>query len=156
MPSSLEKLVKTLHPNQLVETQKFFASQDKFNLMCRKGVFPYEFVDSYEKLTEIKRLPEKKHFYNAYYEEDIGNEDYRHAQNVWSSFDCKDLGEYSDLYLKTDVLLLTDVFESFRKLFRSLYKIEACHFVTFPGLAWACMLKYSEVSYLLFYFLIKL
>ena len=71
--------------------------------MLRKGVYPYDYVDK----------PEKLEFYSKLYDEGISDEDYDHAQNVWRTFNCQTLGDYHDVYLESDVLLLADVFESF-------------------------------------------
>ena len=67
---------------------------------------------------------------------DISKCDYEHAQKVWKEFKLKNLGEYHDLYLKTDVLLLSNVFESFRNKCMNIYKLDPAHFYTLPGLFW--------------------
>jgi hypothetical protein len=84
-------------------------------LVTRKGVFCYDYVESMEKLEQTS-LPDKKEFYNKLNESDISDRDYEHAQNDWSEFNIQTLGEYSDLYLKNDVILLADVFEMFRQM----------------------------------------
>ena len=78
--------------------------------------------------------------------EGISDEDYQHAQNVWKKFNMTNMGEYHDLYLKTDVLLLADVFEGFRKLCELHYKLDPAHYHTTPGLAWDAMLKMTGVQ----------
>ena len=82
--------------------------------MLRKGVYPYEDMDSWEKLNETS-LPNKETFYSELNKEGITNEDYTHAQNVWKVFGTKNLGEYYSLYVQIDTLLLADVFENFRE-----------------------------------------
>ena len=74
-------------------------------------------------------------------DEDITDEDYKHAQNVWNTFKCKTIRDYHDLYLKSDVLLLADVFENFRKTCLKHYKLDPAHYYTSPGLAWDAFLK---------------
>lgn len=101
-------------------------------LLLRKGVYPYEYMDSFEKFDESK-LPPKEQFYSSIKKEYISNEDYEHAQIVFKTFAMASLGEYHDIYLKTDVVLLCDVFEAFRNLCLKQYELDPCHFYTSPG-----------------------
>ena len=108
--------------------------------MTRKGCYPYDYVSSIDKLKETK-LPSKDEFYSKLIDEEIADEDYQHAINVWNTFNCQTLQDYHDLYLKSDVLLLADVFENFRKTCLKYYKLDPCHYYTAPGLAWDACLK---------------
>ncbi|XP_060873806.1 uncharacterized protein LOC132947517 [Metopolophium dirhodum] len=126
------------------ETAKAFAPRD-MNLVTRKGVYPYEFTDSWDKLEETI-LPRKEDFYSTLTEEHIDDEEYEHAVTVWNHFKCKTLGEYSDLYLKIDVLLLADVFENFRDMCISTYNLDPVYYFTAPGFSFDCMLKYTKVK----------
>ena len=92
-----------------------FCNNDlnKFALLLRKGVYPYEYMDSWEKFNETSR-PNKEAFYNKFNLKDINNRDFNHAQKVWDVFEIRNLGDYHDLYVQTDTLLLTDIFEKFR------------------------------------------
>ena len=90
-------------------------------------------------------LPEKQAFFSHLADEGISDEDYRHAQNIWKTFNLRNLGEYHDLYLKTDVLLLADVFENFRKVCLRNYHLDPAHYYSAPGLAWDGMLKMINV-----------
>jgi hypothetical protein len=110
-----------------------------------KGVFCYDFVDSLEKLNSA-HLPTRDEFYSMLNESHISDDDYRHAQKLWDVFECKTIGEYSDLYLKVDVLLLADIFESFRDECLNTYKLDPCHYFTIPGLPWDAALKYTKVT----------
>ncbi|VVC27234.1 Ribonuclease H-like domain [Cinara cedri] len=92
------------------ETRKMINNED-IPLVTRKGVYPYEYTDSWGKLEE-NTLPRKEEFYSTLTETNIGDTDYEHAKTVWTHFDCRMLGEYSDLYLKIDVMLLVDVFKN--------------------------------------------
>ncbi|XP_063934023.1 uncharacterized protein LOC135145815 [Zophobas morio] len=118
---------------------------EEFYLLNRKGVFPYDYINSWEKLLETK-LPEKKDFYSRLYEQDIKDEDYSHAIKVWNTFNIRTLGEYSDLYLKTDVLLLSDVFEAFRTTCLNTYQLDPLHYYTAPGLTFDAMLKTTKIK----------
>jgi hypothetical protein len=89
-------------------------------ILKQKGVFPYEYIDSMEKLNETC-LPPKEKLFSTLTNEDISDEDYTRAQEMWKRFECKTLWEYSEVYLKTDIALLTDIFEDFRKMAKSTY-----------------------------------
>lgn len=125
------------------------CTDEMFTLLNRKGVFPYEYIDSYEKLRE-PALPAKEHFFSMLTQSSISDADYTHAQNVWNVFNLRTLGEYSDLYLKTDVLLLADVFENFRATCHAAYSLDPAHYFGAPGLSFDAMLKYTGVSIDLF------
>ena len=98
--------------------------------MSQKGVYPYDFMDSFEKL-DLTELPTKEQFYSTLNDQNITNDEYNHATKVWKTFNLKNMGEYHDLYLKSDVLLLADVFENFRKTCLQYYKLDPCHYFTF-------------------------
>ena len=108
---------------------------NKFILLLLKGVYSYEYTDSWEKFDETP-LPPKKPFYSNLNSEDISNEDYVHAQKVWDVSEIKNLRKYNNLYAQTDTLLLTDVFENFRNRCLEIYELHSIYFVSAPGLAW--------------------
>ena len=112
MSSSLERLVGNIPRESLKYTSQVFEGEE-LDLMVRKGVYPYDYMDSFDKFKE--ELPPKEEFYSILNDEHISNEDYKHAQDVWKTFSLKNMGEYHDLYLASDILLLADVFENFRK-----------------------------------------
>ena len=118
---------------------------NKFILLLRKGVYPYEYMDSWEKFDETT-LPPKEAFYSNLNLEDISDEDYAHAQKVWDVFEIKNLDEYHDLYVQSDTLLLEDVFENFRHMCFEIYELDPAYFVSAPGLAWQACLKRTEVK----------
>ena len=93
-----------------------------------------------EKLSETQ-LPSKDEFYSKLSDEGISDDDYQHAINVWNTFKCKTIRDYHDLYLKSDVLLLADVFENFRATCLKHYNLDPAHYYTSPGLAWDACLK---------------
>lgn len=141
MASSLEKLASYLDAYPILESQ--FNTDT--TLLKRKGVFPYGYMSTWEKLDE-KRLPACEAFHNDLTDTPITDDEYTHAQNVWREFKCETIGEYSDLYMKTDVLLLADVFENFRSSCIANYGLDPAHYYTTPGLAWDVMLKYTGVE----------
>ena len=142
MSSSLEKLVSNLPKESLKYTSKKFKGE-KLNLMAQKGVYPYDYMDSFDKFNE--KLPTKEDFYSILNNQHISDDEYKHAQNVWSTFSLKNMGEYHNLYLKSDILLLADVFENFRKTCLEYYKLDPCHYFTSPGLSWDAMLKMTNI-----------
>ena len=123
-------------------SQKF--KDKKLDLMSQKGVYPYDFMDSFDKFNE--KLPTKEEFYSILNDEQISDKDYDHAKNIWNTFELKNMGEYHDLYLRSDVLLLADVFENFRMTCIQYYKLEPCHYFTSPGLSWDAMLKMTNIK----------
>ncbi|RLU15956.1 hypothetical protein DMN91_011714 [Ooceraea biroi] len=134
LSSSLDKLASFLNKDKLKTLRSEFAhlSTDDFTLLTRKGVFPYEYVDCAEKL-EDTRLPPRESFYSSLTGETVSESDYANAVNVLQRFDIKTLGEYSDLYLKTDVLLLVDVLENFRDSCINSYGLDPAYYYTLPG-----------------------
>lgn len=147
MPSSLDYLSSLIPSDKktILRNQWSHLSSEKLKLLERKGIFCYEYVDSSEKLNETS-LPPKDAFYSKLYDEKVSDEDYEFAKQVWDAFDIQTLGEYSDLYLKTDVLLLADVFENFRDTCLNIYKLDPAHYFTCPGLSWDAMLYYTKVN----------
>ena len=113
---------------------------NKFILLLRKGVYPYEYVDNWERFEETS-LPNKESFYSNLNMESIDDIDYRHGSNVFKRFKLKNLGEYHDLYVQSDTLLLADVFEKFRNACLKVYELDPAHFLLSPGLAWQACLK---------------
>ena len=102
---------------------------NKFILLLRKGIYPYEYMDSWEKFDETT-LPPKEAFYSNLNLEDISDEDYAHAQKVWDVLEIKKLGEYHNLYAQTDTLLLEDVLENFRNKCLEIYELDPIYFVS--------------------------
>ena len=143
MSSSLDELVNNLSKKDFKNMEKYFDKR-QMELLKRKGVYPYEWLDSVERLNETQ-LPSKDVFYSKLSGEGISEEDYKHAQNVWNTFGMKSMREYHNLYNKTDVLLLSDVFEKFRKVCKKIYDLDPCWYYTAPGLAWDACLKLTKV-----------
>ena len=108
LPKSINGLIKKF-PN----TYKFCNNDiNKFILLLRKGVYPYEYMDSWGRFNETT-LTNKKAFYGKLYLEDISDEDYIHPQKVFEELKLENLGDYRDLYVQSDALLLADACEIF-------------------------------------------
>ena len=118
---------------------------NKFILLLRKGVYPYEYMDNWERFSEIS-LPSKEDFYSNLNMEDISHIDYRHANNVFKVFKLENSGDYHDLYVQSDTLLLADVFNNFRDMCLKEYELDPAHFLSLPGLAWQACLKKTNVE----------
>ena len=144
MASSLDKLVENLDKNCCVNTGKFYKGK-QLSLLMRKGVYPYEYASSCERFND-EQLPPKEAFYSKLSGEDISDDDYKHAQEVWEEFDLKTFKDYHDLYNVSDVLLLAYVFENFRGVCMENYRLDPAWYYTAPGLAWDAALKITEVE----------
>jgi hypothetical protein len=151
MNTSLANLAKNLGNDKPI-TSKYFKDKgftpEQISLLCRKGVYPYEYIDSQDRFLETELPP--IHEFHGILSGKITQEDYLHAQKVWKEFGCKNLGEYHDLYLKTDVLLLTDIWTAFRKTSMKYYELDPSHYVSAPSLSWDAMLKMTGVKIELF------
>ena len=140
MSSSLDSLTKNL----VSDGKKLFGFEDysdlQYSLLTRKGVYPYEHINSWDRFRETQ-LPPINAFYSNQNMSSISKDDYQHAQRVWEEFGIHNLGDYHDLYLRTDVVLLANVYEAFRDTCLKHYKLDPAHFFTSPGLAWKASLK---------------
>ena len=143
MNDSLANLVRILTDDNFIETKRVF--KDKWKLFQKKGVFPYEWLDSVERFKETC-LPGKDAFYSHLNRQGISDKDMEHAKQVWNEMGIKNMGEYHDAYLKADVTELADVMEEFRKVCRTNYGLDPVWYYTAPGLAWDTALKISKVE----------
>ena len=146
--ASLDSLVTNLAdegPEKFPVLTGHFPNIEQRDLLMRKGVYPYDHVTSFDVFNE-KSLPPKHAFYNRLTDSCISDADYDHARQVWETFQMTSFGQYHDLYLQTDVLLLVDVFENFRQMCLDYYQLDAAHYFTSPNLAWDAMLKMTEVD----------
>ena len=112
MPASLDGLVNNLRKDAFYSVKREYGEKN-LELLTRKGVYPYDYMNTPEKLKETE-LPPKEAFYSKLNNEGISDEDYTHAKKVWDAFEMKILEDYHNLYNELDVLLLADVFENFR------------------------------------------
>ena len=123
-----------------------FSNNDinKVIFLLRKAVYPYDYISDWEKC--IEATPEKEEFYSNLNMEDITDAEYMHAEGVCKDFEIKNLGEYCDFYLKSDALLLVDVFKNFRKICSKIYHLDFVKFLSTPRLASQAALKIAEVK----------
>ena len=140
MSSNLDSLTNNLvrGGQELFGFEEYTPAQCE--LLIKKGIYPYEYMSEWEKFKETK-LPPREAFYSKLNMAGVKDEDYEHARKVWEKFEIKNLGEYHDLYLKTDVILLQNVFEAFREVCLKDYGLDPAHFYTASGLAWKACLK---------------
>ena len=125
MNQRLSNLANNLPKDGFNHTLNEFGSNN-LELLTKKGVYPYDYMDGFDQVKE-EGLPSIENFYSKLTCEDISNCDYNHAKNVWEEFKCKTMGDYHDLYLKSDVLILANVFENFRKTGKEYYNLDPAH-----------------------------
>ena len=106
---------------------------NKFILLLQNGVYPYEYMDSFERIFETS-LPDKDAFYSNLNMESIADIDYRHAKNIFNKFNNNNIGDYRDLYVQSDTLLLAAVFTNLRKVCFDIYELDPAHFLSAAGL----------------------
>ena len=142
LQGSLDSLVSATPKESLKLTTMISKGSE---LLFKKGIYPYEYMDSWGRFEETS-LPNKEKFYSKLNDENITDDEYEHAQAVWEAFGCKTLGDYHDLYVKTDVALLVDVFENFRNLFLKKYGLDPANYYPSPGLSWDALLKKTGIE----------
>jgi len=133
MSQSLHKLSSNLPADGFIYTKE--GIDGGLEVMKKnKGVYPYDYMESFSRFNETS-LPKREDFYSQLNDENISEEEHKHAQRVWDVFGLKNLGEYHDLYLKIDVFLLADVFQNFRETCLHHYRLDPCHYMSSPGLS---------------------
>ena len=163
---SLEKLVENLKADDLKITKAEFPDRDqsleerivldglripvfgkqtRFDLVRQKGVFPYDFLDDMSCFGHTK-LPNRRLFFNRLTSTMCSLGDYFRAVKVWKKFDCRTFADFHDVYLKSDVTLLADVFEKFRASCMDTYQLDAVHYMSLPGFSFDVALKYTKVE----------
>ena len=141
---SLDYLTGTIDDNDRISLKQEFG-EDNYELLTKKGIYPYDYFDEKEKYCETE-LPKKQKFFNKLNNKNISNEDYKHALNVFKTFKCKDLSDYLILYLKTDICHLSDVFQKFSNFAYKTYNLDPRHSYTLPGFSWQSMLKMTKIE----------
>jgi hypothetical protein len=158
LASSLEKLsqnlaAKAVHGKTLEDVfpnlHSYFMKKwshlppQAFKMLTRKGVYPYSYMNDFEKFKETC-LPPREKFYNDLSKKHISDGDYTFIHELWNTYNLKNLGELHDLYMETDVLILSDVFEEFRNFSLLKYRLDPAHYNTAPGLSWSAALLYTK------------
>jgi hypothetical protein len=141
--STLPELFPNLHDNFKKKWKNL--PPEAFEMLTRKGVYPYSYMDSPDKFAETS-LPPKEKFYNDLSKKDISDEDFAFIHKLWDTFQLKNLGELHDLYMETDTLLLADVFENYRQVIHKNYGLDPVHFYTAPALSWSAGLKFTKIK----------
>ena len=141
--SSLDKLVKGTDEFPIMN--EMMPEENKRQLLLKKGIYPYKYMDSFERFHETQ-LPEKEKFYPSLSGKGITDEEYAHANQVWETFGCRNLGDYHNLYVATDTVLLAKVFKNFRKVCQEKYGLDPAHYYSAPGLSWDALLKKTGVE----------
>ena len=144
MNSSLDLLVKNLNNKDLEFLSEEFSGE-QLKLVKEKGIYPYEYMNSFKRFNEDE-LPNKSKFFNSLKDSGVNEKEYDTAIKVWKVFKIKNLGEYHDLHVKTDVLLLVDVFEKFVETCLNYYRLDPCPYFSSPGLSWDAMLKMTGIK----------
>ena len=145
MPAPLEKLAANLEQHLIVEKEFNKEGAECVELLTRKGFYPYEYIDSHEKLQETT-LPLRDQFKSTLNNSDITEEEYEYAKKVWRVLKCRNLYDYTKIYMKVDVLLLAEIFEEFCEKSMAAYGLDPLHYYISPGLSWDAMLKMTGVQ----------
>ena len=144
MNSSLDSPVKNLGDRDFKYLSEEYSCE-LLELVKEKGVYPYEYMDSFKKFNEDK-LPDNCEFFSSLKDKCISERDYSRAIDVWNVFKMNKISDYHNLYLKTDVLLLADAYEKFIKTCLDYYRLDPCHYFSAPGLSWNAMLKMTKIE----------
>ena len=144
MNFNLDSLVNDLVSGDFKYLSEEFSGK-YLEVVKEKGIYPYEYLNSFKRFDETE-LPSKDKFFSSVKNEGITEKGYEKAKNIWNTFGMKTLGEYYDLYLKTDVLLLCDVFEKFINTCLNYYGLDPCHYFSSPRLSFDAMLKMTKIE----------
>jgi hypothetical protein len=150
--NSLENVCNSTSPDDLKILRKYYP--DKYELISKKGIFPYDYITSHEIYKE-SQLPPKEKFHSTLKSanlckegncECITEKEYEHALTVFKEFNCRNIGDYNDVYNWSDTIILADCFEKFRQINLNIHNIDPCYCYSTPGLTWQCGLKYTNIS----------
>ena len=153
LPSSLEDLCDVLrnssHDFPIIEKSSlldkfgydFVRRNEAKKMLLTKSYYPYEWATSVEKLLETKCLPEKSAFDSQLNKSSISDENYTFAKKVFETFGCKDMLDYTRMYVFLDTLILAEVVMRYRRTFLNQFKLDPARYFGVPSLAYDIMLS---------------
>ena len=143
--ATLSKNLKHAGVDKFKHTRRVFENDEQFELLLQEGIYPYTYMDSFERFSE-SQLPPKEASFNDLTNSDISDEDFERAGKVWNLFDCQTLLDYNEIYIKSVVCILTDVFVAFCELFIQDYGLDPKHYITLPSYSFDCMLRFTSIQ----------
>ena len=148
LPDSLEKLTETmvLSKHHFPILRQKWKEEASVNLLLRKGVYPYSYATSMSRLEATEKLPTREEFKNDLSGDHISEADYDHARRVFQHFGCKNMMEYTNLYVESDVLLLAEAITDLREKMHAEFGLDLCHYLSLPMMAKDVMLKMTDVE----------
>jgi hypothetical protein len=161
LDASLDTLARELNDEDKTLLRNIYQTDDEYKLMKQKGSFPYEYMDSVNKLYDdflpppMKWCNKLQHFDKTWDELSVEEradlwERYNHTIKIKEKFGCKNNFESQNIYMKNDTYLLACIFERFRQISLDKFKLDPCHYYTLPSLAWDAMLKITKCKLQLF------
>ena len=144
LDKSLDYLTGTINDEDRISLKQEFGKEN-YKLLTKKGIYPYDYLDSKTKYDELQ-LPEKEKFFNKLNNKNVSNDEYKHAIKVFETFKCENLMEYSILYLKSDICHLSDVSQKFSDFAYDTYNLDPRHSYTLPSFSWQAMLKMTKIE----------
>ena len=150
LQGSLADLVKLVSKSEckfpILSQMKHINSNEKKEMLIRKGVYPYEFATSLEKLKNTKNIPKYEEFYSSLTSSNVSKDYYNYAKDVFRKFGCQNMMQYTLLYLESDTYLLADVFLEFRKKLMSKFGLDPCWYLSLPSYSYDSMLYTTKVK----------
>lgn len=139
-------LVASKHGFPILKQLRGVSNDEDLKLLLRKGIYPYEFVTSIEKLRETTTLPPREAFFSRLKDEEVSEEDYEHAQNVWQRFKCQNMLDYTMIYNKTDTYLLAESIINFRNWIHDEFQLDMAQYLSLPMLGKDIMLSTTKAE----------
>lgn len=150
LDASLDKVVKDLkdssHKFPILRRSGLVHNREELNLLSQKGIFPYSWVQSVKQCRETTSLPDKECFFNELSGQHVTDEEYERAQEVFRSFNCRNMLDYMMLYNKSDVLLLAEGISAFREEVFTHFGLDMTHYISIPQIAWDAYLKHCNAE----------